>query len=556
MLRLGPSKVMSTDVPAQLRPGMRVQLHSLKSMPELNGVNGRLKMFYNERDRWGVILHGHSTPKLLRPQNLTAVSFSHFDVANLLIDILGEDIVIRMCAFLPGRALLDVGTSCAILHERLKQSVALWESLCTALLGEALVCLHKEEWKETSVHNSANPADFWRALFRTGYIGKQFRYADSVRNQCMKVVKAVKPDESSVPPDENLFECALSASGHTACALDHRIAIIGGWRPHIQDETLYVCAIDLSRLTTVVPRLSPDSMKPERRMRHSSCVVRSLRAPSSNAILVLGGCNDKTNEPCSGLNALLFFEFTKEDCSEILWWEITADGEAPRAIWHHAAGSFGKGRRVVVFGGDIMASDPEYTHIGDRAFAAHVYILELDQKHWCRVTTRGQFPKWRSLHTGVSYSSLRDGSEWFVIMGGCEEHLRIFESGRPATMVGYNLHLDTFTWQCGRNDLLTPAPRMRFAAERYGRHLLVCGGHGADLFSKDEPLLVLNLLNLTWSCATVTNMPSSHSFTPASALAGGCLTGGVAVSDLRVSPIPKLDVISLCPPEEKAEDGC
>merc|ERR1712190_18847 len=77
------------------------------------------------------------------------------------------------------------------------------------------------------------------------------------------------------------------------------------------------------------------------------------------------------------------------DCDEVCWREIYAEGECPRAIWHHTAGSFAQGKRVVVYGGDIPTSDPEFFHIGDRINAAHVYLLDVDMQIWHRVATSG-----------------------------------------------------------------------------------------------------------------------------------------------------------------------
>merc|ERR1712012_175337 len=133
-------------------------------------------------------------------------------------------------------------------------------------------------------------------------------------------------------------------------------------------------------------------------------------------------------------------------------------------------------------------------------------MVDVDARLWQRVATQGRVPAWRSLHTGVTYTSLVDGSEHFIIMGGCEEHLKVFTAGKPADMVGYSLNLKTMTWRRGgqykkhgaRRCLeFIPKPRMRFSAERYGRHLLVYGRHGEN-FMEDEPLLTLNLMTLQW----------------------------------------------------------
>merc|ERR1711953_1112053 len=98
----------------------------------------------------------------------------------------------------------------------------------------------------------------------------------------------------------------------------------------------------------------------------------------------------------------------------------------------------------------------------------------------------GQCPCWRSLHIGVTYTSLADGSERLIVMGGYQEHIKIFGgSVKPLNMVGYSLNLHTLKWQRGsrprpktgvidtrpKNRFL-PQPRICFAAEQYGCHLL------------------------------------------------------------------------------------
>jgi hypothetical protein len=236
---------------------------------------------------------------------------------------------------------------------------------------------------------------------------------------------------------------------------------------------------------------------------------------------------------------------------ELNWKKVPASGQVPQAIWHHAADSFSSGKKVVVFGGDIPPRDPEFTFIGDRAYANYVYILEVDSQRWERVQTQGQVPHWRSLHFGATFSSLTT-AEHFVIMGGCEEHLEIFHGGRPATMLGYSLNLSTLRWKRGAtrrkgSELFVPAPRMRFGAQRYGRHLLVYGGHGIEAIPEDEELLVLNATDLEWRKAEVANEASEFGVAPAAALAGGCVLGGVQLGPRGAHPVPKLDFICLSP---------
>jgi len=572
--------------PLLLRPGKRVRLQGLLAAPELNGVVGRLRAFYEDRGRWAVALPGSAAPRLLKPSNLEPLEGGILDTANILVDVLADEIVLRMFSFLPGRALLDVGLACGLLNERAQGSAALWRSLCLALLGEALVLLHEEAWGGARV-GDASAASFWRSLFRAGYEGRRFQYASGIRDRFPNLDAGALVDEpvGPAPPqsaqpaaeapsgpctavpiavsDRDRFARALSASGHTASALGHHVFVIGGWRPHSKEEGLHVCAVDLQGMRLVEPMLTPDSARPCRRLRHSSCVVRHAAfdgAGGQDAVLVLGGCHDQTHEPCPGLHCLLFLQLMRPDGAEIRWQQADATGEAPRAVWHHSAGAFAQGRRVVVFGGDLPQQDPEFVRIGDRAYASHVYVLDVEERLWQRVATRGQVPSWRSLHTGVAYTSLSDGSERFVVMGGCEEHLKVFSGGRPASMEGYSLNLETFKWECGsalakrkpnrpRGGRFVPKARMRFAAERYGCHLLVYGGHGMETMSDEEQFLTLNLMSLEWQCAAVRNEPKAFPYAPAAVLAGGCLVGGVTMTARGVCPVPKLDVVCLCPPE-------
>lgn len=566
----------------QFRQGLRARLTGLAAAPELNGLVGRLQAYHADRGRWAVALPGAAVPKLLKPSNLEPLEAEPFDFANIFVDVLADDVVHRMCAFLPGKALLDISATTTVLCRHAQRSPALWRSLCRSLLGDALVRLHEVAWGKESWNDEA---EFWRDLFRAGYQGRAFHYANDVRQRCIHQTPALMPPLDpqkntgsffvldSTRQSEGLERC-FAASGHTACAIGERVAVIGGWRPSEPGHDLHVTVIDLVAMRIVEPSLAATSARPSRRLRHSSCAIclngtagvggddtstRGGEPPLS--VLVLGGCNDANHEPCAGLHLLLVLDFTTPDASEVSWREIAADGDAPRAIWHHSCGSYSGGKRVVVFGGDFPRGDPEFHHIGDRAYASHVYVLDVDARRWERVATSGQVPCWRSLHTGVAYTSLADGSERFVIMGGCEEHLRIFTGGKPASMVGYSLNLATMKWQRGgravkrgvasgsaRANQFVPQPRMRFAAERYGRHLLVYGGHSdADLEAKGEQLLTLNLMTLQWQSPEITNEPEQFMQAPAATLAGGCLVGGVRFSPQGVEPIPKFDLVCLCP---------
>merc|ERR1712048_75159 len=86
-------------------------------------------------------------------------------------------------------------------------------------------------------------------------------------------------------------------------------------------------------------------------------------------------------------------------------------------------------------------------------------------------------------------------------------------------------------------------------ADRYGRFLLVYGGHGTNLMiSEEEQLLKLNLVTLAWSRVNVWNEPHSYACAPCAQIASGIITGGVTISLRGIRPAPKLDVILTCPP--------
>ena len=531
---------------------------------------------------------GPSAPKLLKPANLKAIDA--IDVAvpsipSITAEILGEDIFLRICHFLPAGSVTATSNCSCNVHKQLKESVSLWQSLCYSLLDDAVITLHLAA-SDSGVHADQS-AEFWRTLFRAGYKPIAFYYEHSLRKRCLhssecfqqSIIQSNGYSATSESPGiserlEHLDSAVyfekrqkiLGASGHTASALKDFVVVIGGWRPWSLGTDLHVAVLDLLNMKLSEPPLASESYQPMRRLRHSSCTVRRGGSP---CILVLGGCNDKSHDPCDGLQTLLFLELLqggkpgKPDCHtvghgdgsdtslEINWRKVSATGPVPQAIWHHAADSFAGGQKVVVFGGDIPARDPEFTFIGDRAYANYVYILDIDSQQWERVQTQGQIPHWRSLHFGATFSS-NTTAEHFVIMGGCDEHLEIFQGGRPAVMVGYSLNLKTLSWKRGAErrkgkPLFVPAPRMRFGAQRYGRHLLVYGGHGTEAIPEEEELLVLNTTNLEWQFAQIANQASEFGVAPAAALAGGCVLGGVELGPRGAHPVPKLDFICLNP---------
>ena len=80
---------------------------------------------------------------------------------------------------------------------------------------------------------------------------------------------------------------------------------------------------------------------------------------------------------------LLFFCDIKG--GSVKWQETSANGTAPRAIWHHQCAPFEHGSRVAVFGGDFPQDDPEYVHIDNRRTAGVVYILDVAGRNWDRL---------------------------------------------------------------------------------------------------------------------------------------------------------------------------
>lgn len=512
---------------------------------------------------------------------------------NLLMDVLSEDVLLRMCLFLPGKALMDLSMTSRLLQPRANDSPTVWRSLCESLLGAGLVQLHREAWASTPVASEGlDSARFLKSLFRAAYHCRSFSYALQIRKRCLEGgafagFSFTPPPRTLDEEDAQFYETtattsssldtvalrrredwndALAVSGPSSCAVGHLIVNIGGSRPNSNDTELLVCIINIAHGAVIRPQLSPNSLRPGRRTRHTSCVVhqRACKAGQLPPVLVLGGCHDQTSQPCGGLDTLLYLEVVKDDGSEVCWREEVAEGCAPRAIWHHLAGSFAQGRKVVVFGGDMVPSDPEFERISERARAAHVYILDVEARCWERVATTGHVPIWRSLHKGVTYTSLADGSDRLVILGGCVSHVALHGQGTLADMVGYSLNLGTYEWQkgdtrqtAGEAPVFLPQPRNRFAADRYGRHLLVYGGmnHGGGgpflgEIPSDQQLLTLNLMTLRWSRVEEVNRPHSWRYIPGSSLAGGVLTGGFILNDpfVGLRLVPKFDVVCLAPP--------
>ena len=260
---------------------------------------------------------------------------------------------------------------------------------------------------------------------------------------------------------------------------------------------------------------------------------------------------------------------TSTDGAQVLWQEVEATGSAPASMWHHQCAAFRQGTRAVVFGGDTRPSDPEFAFLEDRAAASHVYVLDVTARMWERVTCTappGAQPSWRSLHVGLACRGPGSvGSEELLILGGTDEHTRPFSSGDPADFQPYLLDLDRYTWRTSLDTAatatngdassltesvpFTPTPRMRFAAEAYGGHVLVYSGHGPERLPPSERVLRLDLATLTWHRMPVRNHPVSLPDTPAACLAGGVLVAGVQMSPFfGITPCPKFDLLCLVEP--------
>ena len=153
--------------------------------------------------------------------------------------------------------------------------------------------------------------------------------------------------------------------------------------------------------------------------------------------------------------------------------------------------------------------------------------------------------------------------------------VRPFSSGPPAPFAPHVLDLGTMEWRVASDpqadvaaDLAAdvaadlaeadsaavafkPAPRLRFACEIVGRHLLVYSGHGDRRIPESERLIRLDVGTLRWERLRVLNRPASYPDTPAAALAGGILCGGVQVSTWPCCTAISQSVslcVSLCTP--------
>ncbi|CAJ1339996.1 unnamed protein product [Effrenium voratum] len=504
-----------------LAAGRRVELHGLASA-ELNGAVGTLQAFHEERGRWAVLFL--AGPKLLKPENLQVLE-------GAVVELLGEDVFLRLCHFLGTATTVATSVCSRGLRALLFGSVSLWQSLCHHLLDEAVIALHQQAAEDGS-------SEFWRALCRAASQANTFFYEHTLREQCLQRSECFSQALRNAPgPGLQLLDGAayheqlqrvLGSSGHSATPLGGFVVVVGGWRPWYPADGLHISLLDLRRLQISEPQSR--GAAPCRRLRHASCCV-SLEG--GRRVLMLGGCNDRSHNPCEGLQTLWLLELNEGEEGEVsvAWTKEDATGPVPKAIWHHVADSFAGGKKVVVFGGDIPVRDPEFTFIGDRSYANYVYLLDVDARSWERVQTHGQVPTWRSLHCGGTFSS--EAGEAFVVVGGCEDHLEIFHGGPPTSMLAHSLNLKTMKWRRGhettqvegrREPLFLPRPRMRFGVQRYGRRLLIYGGHGAEV---EEEMLLLDMASLEWSRASMLNKASEYGVAPAAALGGACVVGGV-----------------------------
>jgi len=229
---------------------------------------------------------------------------------------------------------------------------------------------------------------------------------------------------------------------------------------------------------------------------------------------------------------LLLLQITREDGSEICWHEVSATGTCPEHIYNHACASFAGGTRVCVFGGDIPKTDPEFDRIAHRMRCQFVYILHISTQVWQVVDTSGSVPSWRSFHAAVAHTSLLDGREYFVTFGGTPDHCEPLTGGSNAGMIGYELDLQSFLWRQGSPVGILPAARIRFGVARWGRHLLVHGGHRQE-DDDDTYVARLNLNTLRWAHVGFTNSPPPL---PGNAFETGSPQAGIVVGGAHQTP--------------------
>ncbi|KAH8075679.1 hypothetical protein JL721_1693 [Aureococcus anophagefferens] len=458
-----------------------------------------------------------------------------------VLEALSDDVLRELCCYLPGRDLASAGMCSRGFESRVGNCAHLWRELCVSLLGEARVALHKDAWREAEA-----TAAFYRRLFDAALKCAAFRYETDLRQTCAVTPIGGAAARPAAEADRSLALLVCS-TGHTAVALGGVV---------LQDERGWCHATPRRRGPVAV--FSPDQEAPDgfpgRRLRHASCVVTPPRglfpANVDKCALVLGGYCGATPAVGAGCGRSGSSRSARRTEPRRLAPRRGA-GPAPAGIWHHACDAFDKGSKVVVFGGDVPPSDPEFRE--DRRHCAFVYVLDLaaSPPTWTRRATSGDVPTWRSLHVACSHAALADGSERLVVLGGTEEHTAVFTSGPPVPeMAAHCLDLRWFVWRRGPSLLKgehIQAARLRFGAERYGLHLLVYGGHDdGGCVPRAERVLKLNLRTLEWGAVAEVGSPASFPNVAAAALAGGVVVGGVTMHRFGgIRPVPKLDFLAL-----------
>eukprot|EP00929_Paragymnodinium_shiwhaense_P110761 TRINITY_DN7799_c1_g2_i1.p1 TRINITY_DN7799_c1_g2~~TRINITY_DN7799_c1_g2_i1.p1 ORF type:complete len:568 (-),score=94.65 TRINITY_DN7799_c1_g2_i1:23-1726(-) len=464
-----------------------------------------------------------------------------------LVDVLSDEVLEQLCCCLPGRELLRFAAAAKQLQMLTRDSEGIWRTLSYALLGEPICRLHC-----TLARKCSREIDtvWWRRLFRQAQELKVAKWSCELRAEFLKF-----NDDKLEPAAREKISEALVASGHCSVGLGGGLVVkLGGLRPQCRRRHIYTAVFDLDSLNVCEVELTEDSARPERRLRHAACEVKPDFLRGQSAILVLGGCGDVTKLPCEGgLRLLHILELHRRSTSLYhgKWHSLPATGEAPAAIWHHICGSFAARKQVVVFGGDFQRSDPEFVHIEDRqAPSSCVYVLTVDSRVWERVRTTGPAPPWRSLHAGFTHQDIASHSERMVILGGCEAHVPIFSSSdRLASMRGHALDLQSFRWLPPPADAQSelPSRRLRLSSEKLGEWLVLYGGHGENSsIGERKQLFKLNLRTLLWDTVRIRGREGSHPAAPAATLSAGLVLGGVHITMLGITPVPKLDVLTLC----------
>jgi len=465
-----------------------------------------------------------------------------------VLDAVSEEVLQQLCLCLPGRELLRFSGAARPLKELVSSSDAMWKRLVHALLGEPYCHLHATLAAKS---NQITDTQFWRTLFRQGQELRVARWAPALRSAFMG---SSEDGEAEAEAAKERASQAVVGSGHCSVGIGNRVVKLGGLRPNCHLGHLHAAIFDLTALSVHELELTEDSEKPERRLRHAACEIRPALTNSKPAVLVLGGCHDRTKRPCKGgLKLLHVLELLDDKPALGKWHSVEAHGEVPAAIWHHICGAFASGTRVVVSGGDFPSDDPEFVHITDRSVPARfVYVLDVVAWSWERVRTTGPAPTWRSLHAGFTHVDISSHSERLVILGGCAEHLPIFSSSDDLEpMNGHALDLSNFEWLPQPRDRGSlPPARLRLASEKIGEWLLLYGGHGSDEAIRERArLFKLNLRTLAWDTLEVRGREGSHPAAPAATMSAGLVIGGVQFTAFGIRTVPKLDVLTLWSPD-------